>query len=80
MYKNDIMEKETTGRRYVPPMMRVVTLIGNGGFMDDVTLSVQPGVDEDDSEKVKAWRDDMGEVWDSNMVTSGSSDVWDKAW
>lgn len=75
------MEKETTGRRYVPPMMRVVSLIGNGGFMDEVTLSVQPGVDDDDSDKVKAWRDDLNEEWTmtSTPVQNGNG-VWDKAW
>ena len=80
MYKNDIMEKETTGRRYVPPMMRVVSLMGNGGFMDDVTLSVQPGVDDDDSDKVKAWRDDFEPSWEESSTTSHTGGLWDKAW
>ena len=54
---------------------------------EELAQTVTPGFDTgshpqagDDDDKVKEWNDDLGGTWDEEITTSGTSDVWDKAW
>ena len=69
-------------RKYITPNTKTFWYLMDEELAQNIDIPVgSPGqTDYDDSETVKAWNDDLGGTWDEEITTSGTSDVWDKAW